>query len=528
MLGRARGLAVILVAAACSSDPAPDPNAGSAPFRRLTRSEYNNTIRDLLGDTSQPARLFPPEEHANGFGNNSEVLGVTQLLAENYLTTAEALAERYTREVDDILPGCRKTDGEPCAVAFIRDFGKRAFRRPLTDAEVEQFTSLWRAGAKAQHFDEGVEMVLQAMLQSPHFLYRVEHGEPGGPVNLRRPTSWEMASRLSYLMWSSMPDEELFAAAEAGTLTDPAEIEAQARRMFVDPRTRATVGSFFDQWLELDLIDGLSKDPSIFPRFKGGLRPHLRTEIQTFIDHVVWEGSGELAELLTAPYTFMNKPLADFYGVTGPTGDAFVRVELEPERHAGILTQGGILAAFAKPNQTSPIHRGKWVRERLLCETLTPPPPEIETQPPDLDPTLTTRERFFQHRDDPFCAKCHELMDPIGLAFEHFDGAGLWRDDEHGLAIDASGEIVGTDVSGEFYGAVELARKLATSAQVQDCVSLSMFRYAYGRTESMADASSLHHLRKRFGRSNDLRELFLSLTETDAFRYLPATSGGAK
>ena len=514
-------LVALLVAACANEDAAPSAET-SAPFRRLTRDEYNNTVRDLLGDTTRPADTFPPEEQANGFNNNSRVLGVTQLLAESYLRAAETLADRYTREVNDVLPGCTKLDGEPCARAFIAQFGKRAFRRPLAPDEIEGFVALWRAGRDGRFFDEGIEMVVQTMLQSPHFLYRVELGEPGQA----KPTPWEQASRLSYLVWGTMPDEELFAAAEANRLATPAEIEAQARRMLADPRTRPNMTSFFSQWLQLGEIGSLDKDTEVFPRFSGMLRPLLRQELETFIDHVVWEGGG-FHDLLTATYTYMNRPLAEYYGVSGPTGDAFERVDLDPARHAGILTQAGILASLAKPNQSSPVHRGKWVRERLLCEELRPPPPNVEVTPPDLDPNLTTRERFSEHRASPFCSTCHELMDPIGLGFEHFDGAGLWRDLENGREIDDSGEIVGSDVPGDFQGPVELAHRLAESEQVRDCVTVSWFRFAFGRSETGADEGSLGVLRNRF-HGGDLRELLLGATQTDAFLKLSPVDGGAR
>jgi hypothetical protein len=427
-----------------------------------------------------------------------------------------------------VLPGCTKLDGEPCARAFIEGFGKRAVRRPLTGEEIDRFVGLWRAGKQRLHFDEGIEMVVQAMLQSPHFLYRVEVGEPPAKgETVRRPTPWEQASRLSYMLWGTMPDDELFAAAEADALRTPEQIGAHAQRMIADPRARANVASFFAQWLQLDEIDHLDKDVAVYPRFSSEIRPLLRKEIATFIDHVVWDSGGGVEELLTADYSFMNRRLAEYYGVTGPTGEAFERVDLDPTRHAGILTQAGILASLAKPNQSSPVHRGKWVRERLLCEELMPPPPNVEVTPPNLDPGLTTRERFSQHRESPFCSACHEMMDPIGLGFEHFDGAGLWRDEENGRPVDDSGEIVGTDTPGPFRGPVELGEKLARSQQVRECVTLSMFRFAYGRTEAHEDERSLELLRERFA-TGQIAELLAALTETDAFLYLPAAKEGEK
>jgi hypothetical protein len=211
--------------------------------------------------------------------------------------------------------------------------------------------------------------------------------------------------------------------------------------------------------------------------------------------------------------------LAGFYGVRGPTSDdAWVRVNLDPKRSAGILTNAGLLSVLAKPNQSSPVLRGKFVRERMLCQTPPPPPPNIDVTPPDLDPKLTTRERFAQHSTDPMCKGCHRLMDPIGLAFEHYDGVGRFRDQENGLPIDASGELVETDVDGKFVGVAELGKKLASSARVKDCVVLQWFRHSVGRAETEADTCSLHTLREKFRASGgNVKQLILDMTQTDAF-----------
>ena len=331
-----------------------------------------------------------------------------------------------------------------------------------------------------------------------------------------------MASRLSFMLWRTMPDDQLFGAAQAGALSTPDQIAAQVTRMLQDPRARAMVADFHDQWLRVGAIATVEKDRTIFPAFDASVAGLMQQETRAFLDHVVWDDDGTLATLFGAPYSFMNATLAGYYGETGVSGAALVKVDLDPARHAGLLTQGGLLSLLAKGNQTSPVHRGKFVREQLLCQQLPPPPPDIQIKPPDLSPTLTTRERFTQHAADNACSPCHRLMDPIGLGFENFDGAGKFRTMENGQPVDASGRVEQADavVAGDFNGVADLGRKLAQSADVQRCVSTQWFRYAYGRAETDADACSLATLQTRFVSSGaNVRELLVALTQTDAFLY---------
>lgn len=509
------------------------PEPGPAPIRRLTRVEYNNTIYQLFGDNSQPANAFPPDEEAGGFDNQAAVLVVSPLLAENYLSAAEELAATHTPSLMQQLPKCQgdSIDEAACASdadAFVRSFGKQVFRRPLTEEEVQTYVDLFTQGtalAQVPYSPKmGVQLVVQALLQSSNFIYRVEFGmadpSAGDIVAL---THYEIASRLSYLLWNSMPDALLFEAAEAKRLHDPAEIEAQARRMLDTPRARQAVKNFHRQWLHLDEIEPMilanGKDPEIYPDYYDGLPSLWRAETEAFIDHAVFEEDANLEFLLTAPYTMMNEELADFYGIDGPTGVEFTRVELDPSKYAGFLTQPGLMALFAKPDRSSPIHRGKFVRETILCQ-IPPPPPDNIPEPPSVDESQTTREQFAQHSEDPVCAGCHSLMDPIGFGFEHFDGLGRYRATEWGLEIDATGELRGTDVDGTFNGAVELAHLLASSEQVKACVVSQWFRFGYGRFETEADDCSVDELRTAFAASNyDIKELIVALTLTDAFRY---------
>ncbi|KIG17673.1 Cellulose-binding domain protein [Enhygromyxa salina] len=516
---------------ACEANIEPGP----APIRRLTRVEYNNTIYQLFGDNSQPANAFPADEVAGSFDNQAAALVVSPLLAEQYEIAAEQLASTHAPALMDQLPACGGVAPDPdsCtadAEAFITSFGKRAYRRPLTDDEVSTYIDLFITGTGLGETSYepvvGVEVILQGMLQSPHFLYRVEFGAAelvAGGEDVVALTSYEIASRLSYLLWNTMPDASLFEAADADELQTAAQIEAQARRMMDTPRAREAVKNFHRQWLGLGRIEpqiaANGKNLEIYPDYSDDLLSLWRRETEAFIDDAVFEQGANVEVLFTANYTMMNKPLADFYGVTGPTTDAFERVDLDPSKYAGFLTHAGLLALYAKPDRSSPIHRGKFVREVLLCQS-PPPPPDIVPEAPSVDESQTTRDQFLQHSADALCAGCHRLMDPLGFGFEHFDGIGRYRETEWGLAIDASGELIETDNDGPYDGAVELAAKLAASEQVKNCVATQWFQFGYGRTKTPEDSCSVEEIQADFAAANyDIKELIIALTLTDAFRY---------
>jgi hypothetical protein len=316
-----------------------------------------------------------------------------------------------------------------------------------------------------------------------------------------------------------MPDQTLFAAAEAGQLGTRAEIAAQAKRMIADPRATEMVTSFAGQWLQLAKLSEAEKDVTVYKSYKPELLALFQQETEAFVQNV-WKGDAKLNTLLTAPYTYVNGPLAQFYGITGVSGDAFQKVPAEAGHRAGLLTQASLLAANAAPDQSSPVHRGVFVREQLFCQDLPPPPPEVNANPPALDPKQTTAERFAAHRADPKCAACHELIDPIGLGFENFDGIGLWRSMEGTKPVEAKGNIAGTDVEGPFNGALELADKLSKSKDVSACMVTHWFRFGNGRDKTADDACTVETLSTAFDKSGgSIRELLLALVQTDAFMF---------
>jgi hypothetical protein len=504
---------------------------GPSPLRRLTRAEYDNTVRDLLGDRTRPGHDFPVEERALGFDNGAETRSVSNLLADRYFGAADALAAAAVSKLPTLLACDPARDGEPtCLDRFLDGFGKRAWRRPLEAAEKDNLRRAFTEG-RASSFADGIKAVVQVMLLAPQFLYRVERGVPAGGAAYQRLTGWEMASRLSYLLWGSMPDEPLLAAAEAGKLATAEEVLAEAQRMVRDPRAGGMLAGFSDEWLRLEELADLDKEPTVFPTFKPELRAPLRDETQALIDQVVWKGDGKLGTLLEAPYTFVNRALAQYYGVTGVSGDALQQVPQDPRKRVGLLGQGSVLAVTGVPDSglTSLIFRGLFVRERLLCEELPDPPPNAAAMNPPFTPTTTAREWSASRQALAICGACHHRMDPIGFGLENFDGVGLWRDSDHGKPIDASGSLEGTDVDGPFTGEVELAHKLAGSKQVQGCLALQLFRYGHGRKESERDSCSVDTLKRVFAASGgNVRDLLVALTQTDAFLYRGSSNKGGQ
>lgn len=507
-----------------STDPlCPLPNPGPAPLRRLTRTEYDNTVRDLLGDATKPALAFPKDETALGFDNNAQALSVSSLLAEQYMTASEALAKTAVANLSQLVP-CDPTTGDACARQFIQTFGKRAWRRPLVQTEIDALDTVFTMGSTGADFATGIQLVIEAMLQSPYFLYRVEFGAgtPLPSTNALPLSDYEMASRLSYFLWNTMPDDALFAAADSAQLHTKEQVLAQARRMIDDPKAHDAVANFNQQWLMLYQVDDLDKDATIFPAWNASLRPLLKQETTTFTDAVTF-GGGSLNDLLTAPYTYANQTLADYYGLQGVSGDTFQKVSVDPAQRSGMLTQGSILALTSHADQTSPVRRGKFVQTQLLCQSPPPPPPNLNIKPPVVDPTLTTRQRFAQHTADPFCAGCHRWMDPIGFGFENFDAIGKFRTTENGTPIDSSGEMTFSDVDGNFNAVTGLAQKLSGSQMVRDCVVTQWFRFGYGRAETMDDMCTLKSLKSQFGAGGyRIKDLIVAITQTDAFLYRPA------
>ena len=495
---------------------------GPSPLRRLTRTEYAETVAELLGPGVIDGSRLPPGERALGFDNNADVISTSDLLVDAYEDLAEKAGDAVAANLAAFAPCAASAPDTGCANQFIADFGRLAWRRPLTADEQTALAAVFTEGTAAVGFGEGIARVTAVLLASPQFLYRVEVG--AGPAadlpNAVALAPNELATRLSYLVWGGMPDPTLRAAADGGRLSTPADLERESRRMLADPRAHAIVATFHAQWMGMDRLGGIDKDAILYPAYTPALAGLFVQESARFVDEVVWNREGTLAALLTAPYTFGDATLAAFYGAAPPAAGGFDLIRPDPTRRAGFLTEGGFLALYGKANQSDPVHRGRFVRERMLCTTLPLPPQNVVIRAPDLDPRSTTRQRFDQHTADPMCGACHALLDPIGFGFEHYDGIGRWRDMEGGQPVDGSGALTGTDVDGAFDGAVALGAKLAASTEVEVCYATQWFRFGYGRGETAADACTLHDLATAFAASKgNVRELLVALTQTEAFRY---------
>ena len=506
----------VLASAACAS-PAP----GAAPLRRLSNAEYRNTLQDLLVDVpnigpavANASKDFVEEAESLGFRNNVDFLSVSSLVAQGYMASAESLAPLVAGT--DKVVGCTTADAA-CTKQFVEAFGKRAFRRPLLPEEVARYTALYdKAVANGYDFKTGVEWIVFAMLQSTEFLYRVELG--AAQAKGFAPSQYEIANRLSYLIWQSMPDQALFDAADKAELSDKRQIEAQARRLLKDPKASRLL-EYFDQWLDTDRLSALDRDANVYPGLSANLPELLQNETHALVSYLLQSPTGSLSELLTAPYTFVNADLAKHYGVTGPTGAAYERVVM-PGR-SGILTQGMLLARD-KPTRTSIVRRGLKVRLDLLCDKVPAPPNNVQLNLEALGDGLTQRERLEKHRTEPSCAGCHTLMDPLGVVFEGFDAVGRARtQDENGKPVDTTSAITATrDLDGPVASPAELGKALANSQQVRDCYVMQSFRFFYGRDYTTADQCSMAQLLIAFrDGKQSLSELIVALTQTDQFLY---------
>jgi hypothetical protein len=487
---------------------------GPRLLRLMTRREYENTVKDLLYVQEVDVSTLPLEARVQGFDNNATALVVTSRHADAYLALGEDLAkDAVDRSRGQLLP-CDPNQND-CARTFVERFGTRAFRRPLTTEESTRYQALFADDLTEGDFNEGMRLVIKAMLSSPSFLYRSEVGTRQADGTYRL-TPYEVASALSYLYWGSMPDQTLFDAAKNDQLKTPEQLSAQADRMLNDNHAKEQLGEFSIQWLRSEGVISANKDKAIYPNFNDSLRTAMIEEQKRFFTRVVLEERGGFAELFTPSFTLVNRELASFYGLPAPAND-YDKVAVGDSGRGGVLGFGAVLASHAHQNESSPIKRGLYVRDRLLCQVLPRPPANLNTNPPGLDPTLTTRVRFARHTADPACHNCHQYIDGVGFGLEGFDGVGQQRSMENGMPVDTSGEILGVekltpDTSTAFHGPRELAAILRDSDAAKACLTLQYFRFGRGYEERDSDACSLSALKSRFEASSlSVRELLATL-----------------
>lgn len=488
-----------------------------APLRRLQSAQYRSTVRVLLG-LAVPDKLAEFDDGALIPAGLLPSHGPT-----TYHDVAHDLATEATRDAATIgaITKCNVTTmDEGACLERVLEVVARLLRQPIDAADLTEWQAVFAEGRSlGGDLASGVRAVLEVALQAPEFLYRVEIGEPvpGAPSPLGRPRPFEMAARLSYLLWGSAPDENLWQAASAGRLATTSDIEQQARRMLGDTRARDPVREFY-----LGLV---SVPPPVVPANPGVLRSLFRDETAAFVDEVIWSGAGDLRSLLTAPFGFVNQQLAEHYGIPGVVGAGLQKVTLPPGQRRGLLTQGAFLSGAAGVTVTQ---RGLQIATSYLCAPWASgaamvPNSHLFSPPDPMATGQTTRQYVEQLTGGPGCSSCHRPLDSIGFSFGHYDREGRWMDTEGGLAIDARGEISETDAAGTFDGALELAQRLADSRDVLACHADHWMRFAYGRDIGPSDVCSREVVRQGFAKSGgNVRALLLTLTQTEAFLYRPA------
>jgi len=502
--------------------PPPAVSAAAPVLKRLTKAQYRNTVRDLLGNLALPTSL-EPDLVWEGFATvGSSVSSVSALGVDRYETAAYDLAaQAMSPERRDGLVPCKPataTTDEACARAFVTAFGRRAFRRSLDEVEVTRYAGLATQAAKTlDDFYDGLEFAIAAVLQSPHFLFRVEVGEPDPETSGLRHTSHEMATRLSYFLWNTTPDDALLDAADRGELLDDASLEREVDRMLASPKARQGVRNFFDERFGLQRLLDLVKDPKVFPQMSADLGPDAREETLRTLEDLILDRDEDVRTMMTSRRTFVNRRLATLYGEPAPTLEGFGAAELrEDGARRGLLGQAAFLAEYAHATSSSATLRGKFIRTVLLCGTIPPPPADVDTSLPEPSPDLpTARDRLKDHGENPSCAACHLMMDPLGLGLENFDGLGRHRATEQGATIDASGELDGVT----FDGPEELAAAVAAHPDFPRCIARHLYRYATGRLEGDGEEELLGWLRDALEHEEfRLRPLLKHVTMSEGFR----------
>jgi hypothetical protein len=495
---------------------------GRVTLHRLNRVEYNNTVHDLLGTSLTPATDFPPDDRGYGFDNMADVLSLSPLQLDLYYGAAETL-------VSDTLGGAQRkklvscdlsAEGASCADKSLRTFARKAFRRPVTDAEVKGLMALVSlAQSKGDSVEAGLKLALQAVLTSPHFVFRVEL-DPSPTSTTPHPlTPHELATRLSYFLWSSMPDDELTALADDGTLTKADVLRAQAARMLKSDKAKSLVSNFGGQWLYTRKVDEVQPDSTRFPTFNAALRTAMRRETELLFEQVVFNAL-PADKLLTASFTYMNDALAKHYGLPAVGSSELKRVDLTTEQRGGLLSHASVLTVNSHATNTSPVLRGKWVINQLLCQEVPPPPPGVDTKSVnDVTAGGSLRKRLEQHRANPVCASCHAMMDPIGFGLENYDAIGAYRTLDGNVQVDASGTL--PDGSA-FKSPKELAAIVAEDERFPACVAQMLYSYALGRPPdygiSAMDTDTLANLAQKFQAGFDFTGLVLGIVTSEPFQ----------
>jgi hypothetical protein len=492
-----------------------EPQAPPLHARLLTPSQYNNTVQDVLKVGGNPSKDF-----AGGVDTQLDDLAV-----ERRANAAADIAHQAAVTIGSWSP-CMPpaVAAATCEQQLIDRIGPLAFRHPITSTERAQLQKLFDAGVAEKDFATGVEWFLTGVLQSPDFLYQFAKNIAGEQVGqYKKLLGIELASRLSYFIWDSTPDDKLYAAAAASELDDPATLRTQVDRMLQDARFQRGITSFYTSWLQLDGLKEVARDDK---GFTTDVVNALGTSVLMSATQLYTSASPNVSGLFSGSTYYMNDVLRTFYGLTG-SGTTFTATNIAGEDRRGILTHPGLMAMWARPTYTNPIARGLFVRQSLMCQEMPPPPDNIPIPPlPPIMPGLSTRDRLEQHVTVAFCAACHNQFDPPGYALENFDQVGRHRTMDSGKAIDSSGTILdGGDLEGPFAKGDDLLAKIASSKDVKGCFAQQYFQFAVTRPATVEDSCSLEGLKKQFAPSGDLKELVATIAGSDSFRYRKSEGG---
>ena len=502
-------------------------------LRRLTSLEYRNTVVDLLGVGTAVTTEFERDTALNNLtAIGASTIALSAPVTEQFETSALALSEALVKDAArrQAVFGCEPTGptDETCLRTFVTTFGRRTFRRPLATEEVEAYVGLGRtASTTLSDFWGGARYALAALLQSPNFLYRAELGSVDATTpDRRRLDGFELATRLSYLLWATTPDLELLDAAESGSLSTADGLAAQMARLLASSRSTDAISNVLSEMLRLADVENLVQLPAVYPQAASPtLGASMRAETQAFLRGVLLDGDADYRELFTSKNTFLNAELAELYGISGVSGTALVPTLLPADGpRAGYLGQGSFLALNAKTNNTSPTFRGKFIIETLLCSAIQPPPNDVVTDLPETDASLTMREQLINHQTNETCAGCHAIMDPMGLALEHFDGIGAYRENDRGMPLIVSGEFEGVAFDGARDLGEALANRILTpegSPKTADCLVRNLYRAATGHLEQAGDEVVISRLNTAFSANGfRIRGALSELVASDGFAFV--------
>ncbi|MCA9706242.1 MAG: DUF1592 domain-containing protein [Myxococcales bacterium] len=496
--------------------------APTTRFFRLTHQQWENTVQDLLG-LPEPTGLsseFRADPYVGGFtfDNNALSLEVDQALWAGYQRAASDVAEMAATDPAILATIAPESD----ATAFVRTFGTRAFRRPLTDAEVQTYVGLFDQGAELYEdttgFEAGVRVVIESMLQSPYFIYRVEQSEEivDGVIPL---SAWEVASRLSYFLWNSMPDQTLLAAAAAGELETADQIRDHALRMLDSAKAVQVVERFHHQLLHVDKFASADPSPAFYPDAPADLGLLAVQEHDLFLEHTIFGQGGSWRDLLTSTETFVNEDLAPIYGLTGTFGPEFERVDLPADERRGLFTQIGFLAGNSTSVNPDPIHRGVFLVKHIACHTISAPPDDIPPVPAP-DETQTNREAVEALTEAPgsVCQGCHApLINPFGFAFESYDSTGAFRTTDNAKPVDSTASVLLSEGAVPVDDALELATALAEDAQVHRCYAKHWMEFALSRPHDEMDEPLVDRLAEESLADLSVKDILVELTTSRPF-----------